>query len=179
MPSVGSAGRTRPTLTGSSHPKRLELACSTQFTFECRKWQYVRQCFVVQGNSAVAGIPVGGALVFGVDDQHNPADLGRDANASAPDRAQELTPESFPLHTHIRRKPREPEARHLMPGESLSRQFWRIRMINAARSDAVKAQNRLVVGVVDGEERLRPACLMALPRIALQVDIQIIDAAVE
>src|SRR3546814_16587337 len=88
MPSVWSSRRTRTTLHGASHPKRLELACSTQFTFECRKWQYERQCFVVQGNSAVAGIPVGGALVFGVDDQHNPADLGRDANASAPDRAQ-------------------------------------------------------------------------------------------
>src|SRR3546814_14403661 len=85
MPSVWSSRRTRTTLHGASHPKRLELACSTQFTFECRKWQYERQCFVVQGNSAVAGIPVGGALVFGVDDQHNPADLGRDASSSATD----------------------------------------------------------------------------------------------
>src|SRR3546814_12435271 len=72
----------------------------------CSSDLYERQCFVVQGNSAVAGIPVGGALVFGVDDQHNPADLGRDANASAPDRAQELTPESFPLHPHLRSEER-------------------------------------------------------------------------
>src|SRR3546814_2401579 len=80
----------------------------------CSSDLYERQCFVVQGNSAVAGIPVGGALVFGVDDQHNPADLGRDANASAPDRAQELTPESFPLHTHIRSEEHTSELQSLM-----------------------------------------------------------------
>lgn len=135
----------------------LELAGRSQFAFKRRKGQYERQRFVVQRNGTIAGIPGSGSFVFGVYDQQNPADLGRNPNASAPGRPQKLTPKPFPLHANIRCKPREPETGHFMPGESAPNQFGRVGVIQAARSNAIETENRLVVGVTDGEERLGPA----------------------
>jgi len=48
--------------------------------------------------------------------------------------------------------PRQSETRHIVLGESAAHHLWGLRIGDSARSQAVEAEDRFVIGIVDRED---------------------------
>ena len=102
--------------------------------------QHERERRIVQAESAVAFIPARGAIVFGIDEQSDAADIFRDADAAIGGAQQESAAESAALHRSIDRKAAEPEHRHVVTRQAFFRERRRPRKFDRRRAQRVEAE---------------------------------------
>ena len=113
----GASFQIKACLTSVS-ARLLEPARLLQLGFEGGEGHDERQWRIQQRDRAIAGIPFGGSVVLRVDDEDHAADFSRGAQAAPAGRADELTAEALSLHAYMRGDAREPETRHIVPGEA-------------------------------------------------------------
>ena len=92
---------------------------------------------------------------------------------------EELSAKSRALPMSIDRQTRQAKAGHVMTGQTAADDLRGTGVVNGCGTETVEAEDRLLVGVVDGEERLRPAAFMTLSGVAAKELIQGLVATVE
>lgn len=141
--------------------------------------KHEREGIVEERESAVAFIPTGRALVFGVDGEGDPASLGSHPERTLPGGEKELATEAEPLNTPVYSQTPKAKGRYLVTFESPCDLGRNTVIGERCRADGIVAEDLRRLIYRHGNERLRAAGLMVLPRELRQILVQREDATVE
>src|ERR1017187_7954095 len=90
-----------------------------------------------------------------------------------------MTSTTPPVQPAVHRQARQAETRHVMASQPTTYGLWRTAIFNRSGAQAVEAENRLAVGIVNRQECFRAATIVTLPGVTPQKFVERFFTAVE